>query len=217
MGEYITEEIIIQEYLNNWFTYEELAEYLCTDINKIKYTLDSYCAMTKELNAKVKQHKQHIESYYRVKENNEEIYIYQASKYYAEIAKYIIENHASLRQTAKKFELGKTTVFDYVHEKLPSISIVLYKEVFNVLMENKSFSTKNKRVVEQVLTSYDYLKEGHIIEEIAQLQNIGRNVVQRNLTTRLQKIDKKKYEDAKEILRGNQFSGISEHKFTKHN
>ena len=211
MSEYITEEIIIQEYLNNWFTYEELADYLCTDINKIKYTLDSYCAMTKELNAKVKQHKQYIESYYRVKESKEPIYIPQDSKYYAEIAEYIIENHASIRQTAK------TTVFDYVHEKLPSISIVLYKDVFDVLMENKSFSTKNKRVVEQVLTSYDYLKQGHIIEEIAKLQNIGRNVVQRNLTTRLKKIDKEKYEDAKEILKGHQFSGISEHKFKKHN
>ena len=35
MKDYITKECIIEEYLNNWFTYDELAEYLCIDKNKV--------------------------------------------------------------------------------------------------------------------------------------------------------------------------------------
>ena len=130
-----------------------------------------------------------------------------------ELANYIIENKCSVREVAKEFGLGKSTVHDYIQKKLPDISIKHYKAVFDILMENKSFSTNNKKVVEQVLKSYDYLVLGKTIDEIKDIQGLGWNVVQRNLTTRLSKIDKEKYKSAKEILTNNQLLKLRENEF----
>ena len=80
-------------------------------------------------------------------------------------------------------------------------------------MENKSFSTDNKMVIEQVLKSYDYLALGNTIDEIKDLQGLSWNVVQRNLTTRLPKIDKEKSKKAKEILTTNQLLKLRENEF----
>ena len=83
-------------------------------------------------------------------------------------------------------------------------------------MENKSFSTNNKRVIEQVLTSYNYLSVGNTIEEIGNVQGLSWNVVQRNLTTRLSKIDKEKCKIAKEILNESRLQPLKENSFKPH-
>jgi len=129
------------------------------------------------------------------------------------IAKYIIETHNSIRKTAEAFELGKTTVHEYIHTVLPKLSISLYKGVFDVLMSNKSFSTKNKKVIEQVLTSYNLLLAGFSSEEIWKKQSLSRNIVERNLTTRLQKIDKEKYLNAKQILLENRMEPLKQNEY----
>lgn len=215
-SEYITKQCIIEEYLNNWFTYEELAQYLCIDLAYVEDILDNYCKNDSTLNEKVAEHKFHIDRYYYVLENGEEDYVTDSDKRIIGIADYIIANKASLRGTAKQFGLGKSTIFDYVHEKLPKVSIIRYKKVFDVLMANKSFSTNNVRVVRQVLQTYDYLVSGLSTQEIQECQHLSRNVVQRNLTTRLPKIDKEKYEIAKGILEENQKSPLRENSFRAH-
>lgn len=83
-------------------------------------------------------------------------------------------------------------------------------------MENKSFSTNNKKVIEQVLTSYNYLAVGNTIEEIGKIQGLSWNVVQRNLTTRLSKIDKEKYKIAKEVLSETKLQPLKENSFKPH-
>lgn len=211
LDDYITKECIIEEYLSNWFTYEELAQYLCISVSDIEDVLEEYCKLDEKLNSKVKNHQSNIKKYYE--HLNKELYISEDNQKYIDIANLIIFTDCSIRQAAKEFGLGKSTIHDYIHEKLPKISIRHYKNVFDVLMFNKSFSTNNKKVIAQVLESYHYLEMGHTILEISEFQNIGWNVVQRNINTRLKRIDKSKYQKAKKILEINQMSNSKENEF----
>ena len=200
----ITNECIVEEFLNNWFTYDELAQYLCIDIERVRNVLEG--VDNKKLSEKIEHHKNLITEYYNtVKLNSRD----DDHNDVITIADYIIQNHASIRETATAFGLGKTTISDKIHEKLPRADIIKYKEVFDVLMENKSFNTNNKLVIEQVLKCYLLLKEGLSSQEICNTLGIGRNVLQRNLTTRLRKIDAEKADEVKEILKENQLDGLT--------
>ena len=55
-----------------------------------------------------------------------------------EIAHYIIETKATVRQTAKKFGISKSTVHKDVTERLVKINPALAKEVRKILDENKA-------------------------------------------------------------------------------
>ena len=56
----------------------------------------------------------------------------------AEIAKYIIDNNATVRQTAKQFGISKSTVHKDVTERLIQINPSLAHEARKVLDVNKS-------------------------------------------------------------------------------
>lgn len=55
-----------------------------------------------------------------------------------EEARYIIDNHATVRQTAKQFSISKTTVHKDMSERLPNYSFTLAEEVSAILDENKA-------------------------------------------------------------------------------
>ena len=55
-----------------------------------------------------------------------------------DIANYIIENNATVRQTAKQFGISKSTVHKAVTERLMQINPALAKEARKVLDINKS-------------------------------------------------------------------------------
>jgi putative DeoR family transcriptional regulator (stage III sporulation protein D) len=55
-----------------------------------------------------------------------------------QIAQYIIENNATVRQTAKAFGISKSTVHMDVAERLKKVDPYLYKEVRKVLEINKA-------------------------------------------------------------------------------
>ena len=55
-----------------------------------------------------------------------------------EIANYIIENNATVRQTAKKFGVSKSTVHKDVTERLETINKTLARQARKVLDINKS-------------------------------------------------------------------------------
>ena len=55
-----------------------------------------------------------------------------------EIANYIIENGATVRQTAKQFRISKSTVHKDVAERLLQINPTLAREARKVLDMNKS-------------------------------------------------------------------------------
>lgn len=54
------------------------------------------------------------------------------------LANYIIENNATVRQTAKKFGISKSTVHKDVTERLKVVNPALAKQTRNVLDVNKS-------------------------------------------------------------------------------
>jgi putative DeoR family transcriptional regulator (stage III sporulation protein D) len=53
------------------------------------------------------------------------------------LAIYLIENNATVRQTAKEFGISKSTVHKDITEKLSKINHKLYVKVLNVLKINK--------------------------------------------------------------------------------
>ena len=55
-----------------------------------------------------------------------------------ELAEYIIDNNATVRKTAKEFNISKSTVHKDVHERLKKINPALYNEAQSVLEFNKA-------------------------------------------------------------------------------
>ena len=53
------------------------------------------------------------------------------------IANYIIENNATVRQTARQFGISKSTVHKDVTERLSRINPMLYAQVKDILSLNK--------------------------------------------------------------------------------
>lgn len=215
----VTDNWIIEEFLNNWFTYEELAQYLCITVDKVKSVLEDKELVTKLYGdnkfEKIIQHRLNIKLYYTNPTEAKELTALDIK--IKTIAEFIVATKSSVREAGTNFSLGKTTVYDYMTEKLPQISIALYKQVFEVFMENKSFGVNNREIIQQVLACYELLKAGNSSTEIQNQLGIGRNVLQRNLTTRLKQIDKEKYNNAIEILRRNQIEPLEEHSFKPKN
>lgn len=54
------------------------------------------------------------------------------------VAKYIINNHATVRMAAKQFGISKTTVHKDIRERLKYYSATLASEANKVLDENKA-------------------------------------------------------------------------------
>lgn len=51
-------------------------------------------------------------------------------------AEYIVDHRATLRQAAKAFGMGKSTVHTDVSVRLPQIDAALYREVHAILVKN---------------------------------------------------------------------------------
>ncbi len=54
------------------------------------------------------------------------------------LGEYMVQSNATVRCTAKKFGVSKSTVHKDVSERLKYINIALYKKVKNVLNTNKA-------------------------------------------------------------------------------
>jgi putative DeoR family transcriptional regulator (stage III sporulation protein D) len=74
----------------------------------------------------------------------------------AMLGEYIIESKATVRSTAKKFGISKSTVHKDVSQRLKSINPALYREVKEILEINKSerhirggLATKNKYLLQR--------------------------------------------------------------------
>lgn len=74
-----------------------------------------------------------------------------------EIAEYIINNNATVRQTAKQFGISKSTVHKDVAERLLYINPALASEARKVLDLNKS----ERHIRGGLATKEKYLHQGH--------------------------------------------------------
>ena len=54
------------------------------------------------------------------------------------LAKFLIENQSTVRDTAKYFGISKSTVHKDITEKLPKLNFALYMQAWKVLQLNKS-------------------------------------------------------------------------------
>ena len=54
------------------------------------------------------------------------------------LARYIIENRATVRAAAKKYGISKSTVHKDLAERLPAMNRALYRQVKAVLEKNKA-------------------------------------------------------------------------------
>lgn len=63
---------------------------------------------------------------------------YTRSERCEKLAKYLIENQSTVRDTASEFGISKSTVHKDVTEKLKIKNFAMYEEVRNLLDKNKS-------------------------------------------------------------------------------
>lgn len=189
--------IIIKEYLTHFFTIKELAIYLNIDESVVEDTIN------RSEDRKVINHTHNINLWNRITE--EDIVLRTPTdKTVIDVANYIIETKSSVRDTSKKFDKSKTTIHEYMTDRLPSISITLYKKVFDVMQNHKSLSLEYKETQTIAMKEYYLLKNGSTIKEISELLNQPRNKIQRDLAERFSVIDKDKAIDAKEALNSHQ-------------
>lgn len=73
------------------------------------------------------------------------------------LAQYIIENEATVRQTAKKFNISKSTVHKDVSERLKGYNESLYNQVKVVLEKNKN--ERHLRGGNATRSKYEKLRE----------------------------------------------------------
>ena len=71
-----------------------------------------------------------------------------------QLGEYIAKNNATVRLTAKKYNVSKSTVHKDVSERLKSINMSLYKEVRKVLDQNK----EERHIRGGIATKEKYLK-----------------------------------------------------------
>lgn len=69
-----------------------------------------------------------------------------------ELAQYIIENNATVRQTAKQYGISKSTVHKDVSERLRVINEALFRQVKSVLEQNK----QERHIRGGMATKYKY-------------------------------------------------------------
>lgn len=72
-----------------------------------------------------------------------------------ELAEYIIKNNATVRKTAKEFNISKSTVHKDVHERLKRINPELYRDAQAVLEQNKA----ERHIRGGMATKEKYLKD----------------------------------------------------------
>jgi len=76
-----------------------------------------------------------------------------------EFANYIIENKTTIRDTAKRFSISKSTVHKDIVERLPRINLSLARLAKAVLEENKS----ERHIRGGLATKQKYIKERSVV------------------------------------------------------
>lgn len=193
---------VINEYLNNFYTEQELASYLGISEEKIHSILHDE-NLDNKLISRITNHRNIINKWhYQVGDN---IHIKTATdKIVIMVADYILETNSSVRETAVHFKKSKTTINDYINEKLPEIDIKTYKKVFDIMHQHKSLSVEYKEHRDIVMDEYKLLMSGYTIEEICTKLNRTYNQVQRDLADRSIFICHKINRDSKKELNEHQ-------------
>lgn len=74
-----------------------------------------------------------------------------------ELGEYVLKTHETIRESAKKFHLSKSTVHYDLSIRLKKVDYELYKEVNKILQEH--FEVKHIRGGESTKRKFELLKE----------------------------------------------------------
>lgn len=119
------------------------------------------------------------------------------------IGDFTYETMASTRETAEFFsknffKISHVTVHTYLKKYIKYFPDKASK-IIEVINNNKPSTIDDENVKIRVLKNAKYLLEGYPIEQIAAITGCNYWTVYRDVTTRLEKIDKDLYENAKLI------------------
>ena len=89
-----------------------------------------------------------------------------------EIAKYIIDNNATVRQTAKQFGISKSTVHKDVTERLSQVNPTMAREARKVLDVNKS----ERHIRGGLATREKYLHQHASISSVRKMRCSGTGI-----------------------------------------
>lgn len=123
------------------------------------------------------------------------------------IADFIIEYNASYKEAAIKFQMGKSTIAEYMKYKLPFISLEKSKKVNEVVAKHLSQKLITAEMKERVVFEYGLLKRGYNLTQIAYLTNNSYSSTQRDLSARLSMISEDRKNEVESILENNQSHG----------
>lgn len=212
------DKAILNDFLNHFYTPNQLAIFLNIPLEEVERVLNDEKLIISILGKngvmKVRKHLDRIDTWLYSSSAKKYNIDSEQDEYIVEVANYIIINKSSIRKTAIHFCLSKSTVYDMVEEKLPSISIILYKKVFDVIKGNKSLSiNESLSKIDLVNYEYDLLEKGYTIKEIAEMLELSYDCVQRDLADRLitfdgtlgKKVKRTLFEHQLTPLVGNQF------------
>ena len=90
-----------------------------------------------------------------------ELYVYSIEERCVILAKYLIDNKATVRAVAKEFGVSKSTVHKDVTQVLKSVDVNLYRQVKEILEINKS--ERHIRGGEATRTKY-INKKNHLVK-----------------------------------------------------
>lgn len=116
-----------------------------------------------------------------------------------EIATYIRDNKALLKDVAEKYDLPKTTISCSFNTRLNNLDRELYSEVKKVLAKNKSLQFKTKKqkgfyTTENVILIYEHMmKENISLKKAAEDLGLYKNSIYQRFYKILNEIDHKKY------------------------
>ncbi len=117
-----------------------------------------------------------------------------------EICEHIILTKDSYRKTGKIFNVSAVTVKDYC-ERFSKLKPDRYEELKKVIKSNAEPTIQDENVRVRVLENAKLLVSGKTLEEISSDTGVEYWVVYRDITNRLEKIDKDLYAQVNMILK----------------
>lgn len=127
----------------------------------------------------------------------------EKSQIIVNIADYIIEHNASYEEAAKEFGIGKSTIGEYMKDKLPLISEKRSKQINQIVGHHTSTKVLTEEMQERILLEYELLMRGYNLTQIAYLINNSYATVQRDISKRLPILSEEKGKISKDKLEHN--------------
>lgn len=125
-----------------------------------------------------------------------------------EVCDHIINTKDSYRKTAKIFGISVATVSDYC-KRFEKLKPQRYQELKKVIDSNTEPTIKDENVKKRVLENARLIVEGKTLEEISSDTGVEYWTVYRDITKRLEKVDKELFEQVSIILKSRTIANLN--------